>query len=134
MIDLKTANHTGRELELMLAGTKPLSEFCGEIGELPDEEIIPEFKFSPFVESGQFVRGQTTVDAAFHPAWNRNVQITYVLFALKSEAWRIVEMIDLQHSVMRTGWNEQIERRSSYLLGYTQEEIDAWCRAIYVPE
>ena len=78
MIDIKTANHTGRELELMLLGRKPLALFYEEIGFLPDEEIIPEVSFRPFVESGQFVRGEAMIEGDFHPKLGRNLVVHYV--------------------------------------------------------
>jgi len=128
MIDLIAANHTGRELDLMLEGTKPLSMFYGEISELPDEEIIPELKFSPYLNRGLFVRGEVEVEAAFHPQWNRKVKTKYVFFALAKEAWRIPAIILLKKSQSKTWeWNETLERMESSLLGYTDEEIDAWC-------
>jgi len=46
VVDLKAANHTNRELELMLAGKKPLAWFYDEISVLPHEKIIPEARFS----------------------------------------------------------------------------------------
>jgi hypothetical protein len=49
-IDLASANHTNRELELTLEGKKPLAFFRDEIGFLPREEIIPEERFRPYVE------------------------------------------------------------------------------------
>ena len=49
--------HTGRELELMLSGVKPLSMFYDDPNELPDERIIPELEFDTQVASGMFVKG-----------------------------------------------------------------------------
>jgi hypothetical protein len=54
MIDLQAANHTNRELELMLAGRKPLAWFYGEISGLPNEGIIPESRFGPHAPSPQY--------------------------------------------------------------------------------
>jgi hypothetical protein len=128
MIDLEAANHTNRELELMLAGTKPLSIFHDEISFLPNEEIIPEEQFRPYVDAGYFVRGEETFKGSFHSGLGRDVQIKYVLFARSAEAWRIPAFI-LVHGVSMQAkrHTEEIERIESSLLGYTNEEIDAWC-------
>jgi hypothetical protein len=67
VLDLTAANHTGRELDLMAAGKKPLAMFYAEVGELPDEELIPEKRFAPYVEAGAFVRGETSLEGAYHP-------------------------------------------------------------------
>lgn len=128
MIDLEAANHTNRELELMLAGTKPLAIFYDEISVLPNEEVIPEERFRPYVEAGQFVRDEKIFGGRFHPGLGREAQIKYVLFARASEAWRIPAFI-LVHGVSMQAprHTEEVERIESALLGYTDEEIDAWC-------
>ena len=129
MIDLKTANHTNRELELMLAGKKPLAMFSEEISFLPDEEFIPEERFSAYVKTGEFVRGETLVAGPYSEKLDRETEIKYVFFALKDEAWRIDAMAILVEQWAKTNeWNETCERIESALLGYTDEEIDAWCK------
>jgi hypothetical protein len=129
MVDLDAANHTNRELELMLAGRKPLAMFYAEASELPDERLIPEDRFASFAASGLFVRGETHVPGGFHDGTQRDLQFKYVFFALKGEQWRIPAMKILLHESVKGGWNETCERGESSLLGYTQPEIDAWCRA-----
>lgn len=131
MIDIIAANHTGRELEMMLAGTKPLSMFYEDIGFLPNEEIIPEEAFRPFVESGQFVRGEETIEGEFHQGLGRKVKVLYVLFATKSEAWRVPAMAMFLRVRAASGvfGSEGFERMECALLGYTKEETDAWCDA-----
>ena len=128
MVDLDAANHTNRELQLMLEGRKPLAFFCDEISFLPNEEIIPEASFAPYVESGQFVRSQVTYEESFVPKLGRNARILYVFFAAKAEAWRIPAFLLTQDVARRMGHSEAIERIQSALLGYTQEEVDAWCQ------
>ena len=136
MIDPAAANHTGRELELMLAGKKPLAMFYAEIGELPDDELIPEERFATYVVSGQFVRGETMVEAAYHPALKRNVKVKYVFYALRSEAWRIPAMIlamDVHKKVPGPRPNEALDRITGALLGYTEAEMDAYCASYRPP-
>ncbi|ASI68631.1 hypothetical protein BA022_08760 [Diaphorobacter nitroreducens] len=127
-IDLKMANHTNRELELMLEGRKPLAVFCDEVSVLPNEHIIPEARFAPHVASGMMVREQITLEGPYHPGLGRHTQEVYVLFALAHEAWRIRAFVLIKRVRARTGeYNETLERIESELLGYTQAEIDAWC-------
>lgn len=131
-IDLAAANHTGRELELMLAGKKPLSMFYGEVGELPNEGVIPEARFALFVERGQFVRGETTLELDYHPRWKRNVQVKYVFFALVEQAWRIPAItLVLRNSLKVRRPDETTERLMSGLLGYSDAEIDAQCKMLF---
>jgi hypothetical protein len=128
VLDLTAANHTGRELELMVAGKKPLAMFYAEVGELPDEELIPENRFSPYVKAGEFIRGETTLEGAYHPRWKRNVVVKYVFYALRAEAWRIPAMVLVMNQQLKVRMpNEAIDRVTGALLGYTEEEIDAYC-------
>jgi len=128
MIDLEKANHTNRELELMLAGVKPLAMFYDEISCLPDESIIPEAKFLPHVESGQFVRSETLVTGSYIEKLGRNAEVKYVFYAPRNEVWRINAIKLLVEQWYKTDeWNQTCTRLESALLGYTDEEIDAWC-------
>ncbi len=129
MIDLIAANHTDRELELMLEGRKPLAMFYEELSCLPDEEIIPENMFAPYVTNGKFIRREIVIDGSFSSKLGRETQIKYVLFSQKEEEWRINAMILLKEQHEKTlEWNETCERIESALLGYTEDEIDAWCK------
>jgi hypothetical protein len=112
----------------MLEGKKPLAMFYAEISELPNEDLIPEEAFGVHVASGRFVRGETTVEAAYHPKLERNVLVRYVFFALKDEAWRINAIRLLLKESAKSGWNETCERMEGSLLGYTDKENDAHCR------
>ena len=128
MIDLTAANHTGRELSLMLDGAKPLAMFYAEVSELPEEDFIPENAFRPYVTTGQFVRGEFILDNGYAESIGRNALIKYVLFAHYAEAWRIPAMRLLKESFIKAQcqWNEALERIEGTLLGYTDEEVTAW--------
>jgi hypothetical protein len=112
----------------MLEGKKPLAMFYAEVSELPDDELIPEERFAPYVSSGQFVRGEMIEEAQYHPRLTRNVRVQFVFYALKSEAWRIEAMKLLRRAGLKSGWSETCERMEGSLLGYTDEENDAHCR------
>ena len=62
MIDLKAANHTNRELELMLDGRKPLAVFYAGTEELPNEDLVPEKHFESYVVQGKFIREEAVFD------------------------------------------------------------------------
>lgn len=130
MVDLKAANHTNRELDLMLEGKKPLAVFMDELSFYPNDEIFPESQFFPYVHSGQLVHYTTVIQGEFVPALGRQAQWKYLLYALTEHAWRIPAMVQLIQIRNRTPvmWHsEGLERYESSLLGYTNEEIDAWC-------
>ena len=135
MTKVSAQSHTGRELELMLEGKKPLAMFYAEVGELPDEELIPEDRFAPFISSGQFVRGESIEEGQYHPKLGRNVRVKYIFFAQVAEAWRIEAMKLLRRESDKSGWSETCERMEGSLLGYTDEENDAHIeRALQNPQ
>jgi len=119
--------HTGRELELMLAGTKPLAMFYDDNGE-PDERVVPEQEFDAYVRSGLFVKGTRVFEAAIDPRTGRPVQVRYVLYALKAEAWRVNAMFLVKETLRklryRKGPDEAIERMTNNLLGYSDEDFE----------
>ena len=113
----------------MLEGKKPLAMFYEEVSLLPSEEYIPEAKFAEYVHNGDFVRAETIVAGPYSEKLGRETEIKYVLFALSSDAWRMQAMILLlEQWAISNKWNETCERVKSSLLGYTDEEIDAWCK------
>ena len=111
----------------MLAGTKPLAMFYDD-NEEPDERIIPEKEFDAYVRSGLFAKGARVFEAAIDPRTGRPVQVRYVLYALKSEAWRVNAMFLVLETLLklryRKGPDEAIERMTSHLLGYSDEEFE----------
>ncbi len=126
MIDLQAINHTNRELELMLEGSKPLAVFYDEISVLPHEEIIPEERFHPYVVSGLFVRGEGEFTAGFHAGLGREAIIKYVLFARKEEAWRIPAYLLMRKVLYKFGYSEALERIENGTFGICEscaEEI-----------
>lgn len=127
MVDLVAANHTNRELELMLGGKKPLSMFYAEVSELPDEQLVPEQRFAPYVAKGQFVRAEKVLPGPFSPKLGRETKLKFVLFATPNEQWRIPAMLMLKEQHAKTGaWNDACERVECFLLGYSEEETNAW--------
>ena len=119
-------SHTGRELELMLAGRKPLAAFCVEADALPCEELIPEDAFSPFVQSKQMQRQD--FDLQSNTPSGAPVTLRLVMYALPGEEWRMSVMLKLMQALHSGGgWNETCERVEGSLLGYSDAENDTHC-------
>ena len=103
---IKAANHTDREVELMLAGKKPLAFSCDEIGCLPNEKIIPAGRFRPCVGSGVLVRDEVPHEGGCLPQLSRNAVVKWVFLAIKEGAWRIPAFRLSQRVFHRTGQRE----------------------------
>ena len=127
-MDQQAYGHTGPELELMLAGVKPMAMFYAAADELPHEEFVPEEAFAPYVSAKLMSRRATQVSTVT-PGGAPTI-LSYVFFALVGEEWRMPAM-ELLVRALHTGggWNETCQRVEGALLGYTQEEIDEYCRA-----
>jgi hypothetical protein len=130
LLDLSAAQHSGRELELMLAGRKPLALFYDDAEQPADDTIIPERRFDPYVERGEFQKGEAILELA-DLEQGRAARVRYVLYAVKAEAWRIPAMLLAlkTHSSVPGLADEGLERLICALLGYTDEEAAACLEA-----
>jgi len=120
--------HEGRELELMIAGKKPLAMFYERAGRNSDVALIPEADFDPYVKAGRFCKDEFEIEGAVDPRTDRPVKTRYVLYALKEEQWRIPAMIMVKQTMRRTKNrpDEGIDRMIGSLLGYTCEQNDEY--------
>jgi hypothetical protein len=112
--------HELRELELMLAGTKPAAMF-GEAVQFRD--IIPEDDFAPHVAAGRILKREYYWDDANHT-------FVEIYYALPGEEWRIDALHEL-HLVVQNKlrpWTAADERETGRLLGYTDAEVDAFLK------
>lgn len=121
-------SHTGRELELMLKGDKPLAVFC-EDANVPDSESVnPLTEFDQHVKRGVFSKAEEIYEGGSDPKTGRPIKSKYVLYAIKGEEWRIPAMLLLRKT--RRGMtnlpDEGLSRMESALLGYSEAEIDAY--------
>ena len=126
MLDLAAARHAGRELELMLAGRKPLALFYDDARAPAGEAAIPEARFDAYVARGELVKGEVTLELP-DPEQGAPALVRYVLYALRDERWRIPAMqlaLDL-HGRTPGLADEGLERMICALLGYTPEETAA---------
>jgi hypothetical protein len=83
--------HTGRELEMMLQGRKPLSVFSDLIVDHQCEENGKDEGLEQYVRSGSFVMHEVVETWNDQPTVERPLVTgrRTRLFAMKDEAWRI---------------------------------------------
>jgi len=124
--DLPYQVHTGRELTLMLAGTKPMSVFIDEHPSLHGLDIIPEGEFEPYVAAGRIVKREEIAPPGQNAPVVRGERIgsRRVLYALPSDVWRIDAYLLLWKTAEISGWNEGFERMEGSLLGYEDWQND----------
>lgn len=124
-----TAPHEERELELMLAGRKPLAMFV-EI--VPYESgIVPDEEFAPHVAAGRIVMREVFKTDPRLPAHVRDGRVRHVLYALPNEAWRIDAMLLLFDVYeQQGGWDAGLERMTGKLLGYSDKSVEAFLRGM----
>lgn len=101
--------HRGRELELMLAGTKPMARFVAEPNYRPDDSA-----FDRHIADGRLVRA-VIVEGAIERRY----------YVLPGEEWRVrlaeaALKYDLTLSV------EDLHRLDGFLLGYEKRDVDAF--------
>lgn len=118
--------HTGRELRLMLAGTKPLAVFADAYPGVDDMRIFPTDVFASHVDAGRIVQREYVDLSAPLPPPVRGIRV--LLYALADQAWRIDAYIALRDEAAKHGWSEIFERREGELLGYADWQIDCYLR------
>jgi hypothetical protein len=123
-LDLSAAGHVGRELELMLAGRKPLALFYDDADDPAGG--IPEDRFAPHVAAGALVRGELVLELA-DPQLGSRSRVRYVLYAVPAEQWRIpAALLAIQTRFQVNALaDEGLERLLCALLGYSDAETAA---------
>jgi hypothetical protein len=100
--------------------------FYGDADATDDERIIPTKAFGRYVELGKFSKAEKIFELAYDPRIRRNYRTRYVLYCLKGEEWRLDAMFLVLKAVINTPkYDEGLDRMKGYLLGYTDEEVDA---------
>jgi hypothetical protein len=119
--------HEGRELELMLSGTKPLAMFVEPI---PREvAYFPETDFDARVTEGRLIKHES-IDTIRH-ANGVTAQVRRVLYATPQEEWRIKAVLlieDLYQSLL-PGWRPDLDRAIGLLLGYDRQDIERFLKS-----
>jgi hypothetical protein len=112
--------HEGRELELMLSGSKPLSMFVEPIP--PEFDVFPEEEFHSLVAQGRLVK-EVSIETLPGPG-DKKRQVRRVLYALPGEEWRIRAVLLVQHLYTTLpGWPD-LDRVIGILLGYERRDIE----------
>jgi hypothetical protein len=131
--DVGLAPHEGIELELMLAGSKPLAMFLQEGYGAPGGEAYDDLgtmydEFRPHVERGAIVRREVLEVLPSYGSGSPTL-LRRALFARPGEEWRIDAMLAALSALSHPSeehFREEIERYIGYLLGYTRGEVDAY--------
>lgn len=122
--------HTGRELALMLNGTKPLAAFSEYYPTNLDVEEIPERLFDPYVAAGRFIKREYVVPAG-RTTTSGGRALRIVLYSAAGQEWRINAYILLYQIAAKVGWSEGFERMQGSLLGYEEWQNDVFIEKIY---
>lgn len=110
--------HNGRELELMLKGSKPLALFSAEDGMSPQD--IGDLEFEPFVRSGKIIKFVHRFD-------DRRYELR--LYCLPTEEWRAKLCILTAENMFDPDFRDlfstdDLFRLDGTLLGYQKEDIE----------
>lgn len=109
--------HEGKELDLMLAGTKPVAMFGDSLEVTFD---WGEDDWTHHIESGRFIK-HTQILTKY------NLDIRQVYFGQPDRMGDIEELMHIQANLFANPrWDFDLERRIGKLLGYEDCQIDAF--------
>lgn len=115
--------HTNRELELMLAGKKPLAVFAHErVDGFEKWDALADQDFDTHVAKGVFSENMRTFSCRTRDGFGFNID--YYFYTLPGEEWRVEAFCLLLKMRERRQWCAQLERLEGELLGYTDEQND----------
>lgn len=117
--DLPYKTHTGRELALMLSGEKPLAYFSYFDEESPSVAI--DQPFERYVSTGELRHRHYRLQLS-----NEAESINYAIYTAPGETWRADALVLMLEAGQKSGWCAGMERVLGSLLGYTNEENDAY--------
>ena len=117
--------HTGRELDLMLKGAKPMSVFSALSPDINNLAQIPEMEFDEYVAQGKFIKHE-------YSEMNGESTMRFVYYALPDQIWRVEAHKLLQKTAQLLGWNDGLTRMEGALLGYTDAQNDEYLELIKV--
>lgn len=112
--------HTNRELDLMLAGHKPLAAFVHErVDGFEKADALAGQDFEPHVRSGRLSEHLRTFPL---DGPDRSVRVEYWFYTLPGEEWRVESYCLLVPLMLRGAWSAELEWLQGVLLGYTPEQ------------
>jgi hypothetical protein len=119
--------HEGKELDLMLAGKKPLATFIAEVDAEIPEKYIPEKAFYPYVQSGKIKR----FSEDYYPLKIER-HVRYVCFTLLGEEWRAEFFLWFARQRYGVGisYDPSHEYIIGRLLGYSNDEMGKYIEYI----
>jgi hypothetical protein len=113
--------HTNRELEMMLAGAKPLAVFGHErVVGFEKSDVLANQDFARYVADGTLSEHVRTVTR--HLPDGTPFNIDWYFYALAGEEWRVEAYSLLLDLSGRGAWCAQLEWLEGKLLGYTDEQ------------
>lgn len=104
--------HTNRELEFMLLRGKLLAHFSdsypSSLDEELNEDIIPERKFAPCVQSGKLTKREFVepIEEIPRKGYEYVRGTRHVFYAAAAEDWRIDAYIMMMSAATKAGWSE----------------------------
>lgn len=110
--------HTGRELLMMLQGTKPFAAFVDTVP-ATEPDVIPEKLFEPYVKTGRFIKRET-LEYSIGPN-GRVIHIRRVMYAMPGQTWRFDAYVSLWAQAKKHGWNDDFEKLEGFLYGYNTD-------------
>lgn len=110
MPDIPCKTHTGRELELMLDGKKPMAAFYRATHETFDE--TGGQPFAKYVASGHLRRSHFFISNE-----GQDYRLVYIIYTLPGEEWR-ADLYKVLKKVGQDFWNDELEALQGSLLGY----------------
>lgn len=115
------ALHTNRELEMMLAGTKPLAVFAHErVDGFEKSDALANQDFATYVANGTLSEHVRTI--ARRMPDGSPLDIDYYFYTLHGEEWRVEAFSLLLDLMGRGAWCSQLEWLEGKLLGYGDEQ------------
>lgn len=113
--------HTNRELELMLAGKKPLAVFAHERRDgFKKADALAGQDFAPYVARGMFSEHKRTLQSTLPDG--TQIEVDYYFYTVSGEEWRVPAYCLLLDMLEKRGWCSHLEWLQGTLLGYTEEQ------------
>lgn len=113
--------HTNRELELMLAGKKPLAVFGHDRVEgFEKSDALAHQDFAAHLKNGPFTEHLRTY--SYRRPDGQTFDVDYWFYAAKGEEWRVDAYCLLLDILHKGSWCSHLEWLQGTLLGYTQEQ------------
>jgi hypothetical protein len=121
--------HEGRELELMLAGKKPLAMFNDD---LPPDMEPSEIALDPYAKAGRFIKREIVINGFSKYPHN----LRFYFYSLPGEAWRMDRLIEIERGFIedKVRTTPELETEIGRLLGYDDPDIQVFVHRWFEPK